>query len=480
MLEKIRKFAHNPIFKVIFGVLIIAFAISGLSGLALNSGSDNYIAKVGTKKITSNEIEKKFGQLLRSFGPSVLQLKEEQLQQLGISRDVVLKTIIQGSLVNEEVEDIGIVISEKSIKEQIKKTPVFYDESKQFSVKKFDAFLQKMDITEASLKKDIQRDLQNLMLASSVLNSAPKNLLVAEAVADAINAKRELEIIKIPANRATIIAEPSAEDLQKFYFENSAKFRSSETRDISIINIPKPADEDKTAYDKITKISDDLAGGATLDEVAEKHKLAIELRPNVGVDGSKLSQLVFNLKQKQVSTLSENEDGSYSIVQVDNIHASELPDIATVKPQVLALYKAEKTKIEAIKFAQDVLVEVKSGKSMQQVAADKQVTYVSSPLFSSDDNSYGQEFIMSVFNTPSGEIAGVIPAPDNGFLIAKVKKIVPSDITEHDIVDAMEKGQEVFQQEVFQQYMSYLENKHKIVIKEPKQEKQQAEPAKKS
>ena len=468
MLESIRKIAHKPAFKIVFAVLIIAFAASGISGLSMGFGGGSYEAKVGSVKITSEEIDARYKKILSSLGPQAAILDEAQLAQLGVSRKVVLNNVVKGTLVQEEVKDIGIVIGERSIIAQIKKMPIFYDEKGAFSVERFNLFLEKMNLTEASLKKDIQIDIQNLILAGSVLSNTPKNILVARAVSEAINSKRELEIIKIPASSMHLNTEPTKAELDKFYFESSELFKLPETRDVSVIKIAKPDAEDKAVFDKITKITDQLAGGANIAEVATAHALTIEQQPQVLAGSGKVSEVVFGLKESQTSQLTENEDGSYFIAHVNKINAASVPDIETVKDKVVALYKADKASSEAIKFAQNILVEAKSGKGLQKLAAEKNLTYTHVPQFSSDDETYGQEFVMTTFNTPAGEVTGVIPTSDNGYIFAKVLKIIPASATDAQVADAMEKGAEIFKQEIFQQYMKYLEGKHKIVIKEPK------------
>ena len=220
MLETIRKYAHNPVFKIIFGLLVLSFAISGISSMSF-SGKEDYVAKVGEKRITQADVEERYRQMLISYGPDVLQMKDEQLRALGISRDNVLKSLIQSALISEEVKDIGIAIGEESIKNQVSKMPVFADDKGKFSAEKFKLFLEKMQISEGRFTADMKTDIQNLILASAVMNNTPKNIFVARQIAGAVKVRRDLDLIEIPADHVKISTNPSDDELGKFYFENS-------------------------------------------------------------------------------------------------------------------------------------------------------------------------------------------------------------------------------------------------------------------
>ena len=466
MLEAIHKYAHYPVFKVIFGLLILAFAISGISGMKAlqGAGGNDYLAKVGSEKITAQTVDLRYTQMLRAMGPQVLQMKEDQLEGLGVSRNEVLKNLIQGALVRQEAEKIGIEVGEASIKKQISKMPVFANEKGMFDPQRFMTFLQKMNMTEHQLQSDMKNDLRNLILASAVMNNTPKNVYLAEEIAKAIKVTRDIEVIKIPASHVKIAATPSDEELNKFYFENSYKYQSAETRNISYINIPKPAENDKAAYDKITKLEDEIAGGSNLEEIATKLGLQVQKANNVQKSQIKLNQLAFATKQGQLSPATQNEDGSYVVLQVDEISEKKTPDIATVKPTVIADWRVKKQSDENIKFSQGIVAELKDGKDLAKLAAEKGLPYEKLNNFSSEDKRFGEEFILSVFNAGSGKITNSVPNSEGGYLIAKVNAVKENPVTADEINQALQQGAQIFQQELFSQYMKYLEKKYPVVI----------------
>lgn len=464
MLESIRKYSNNPVFKVLFGLIILAFAVSGIVGLKFG-GDEDYAAKVGSKKISRMDIEKRYQQMLSSLGPEAAQVSEEQLAAFGVSRSEILKNTLQSSLVAQEVDHVGIAVGENSVKAQIKKMPIFRDETGAFRPEKFQEYLQKINTTEASFTADMKDDLENLILVSSIMNNTPKNMFVAEEVAKAVKVTRDISVIKIPANHVKAAAAPTEEQLKSFYFENSFNYKLPEMREVSFIKFPKPAAEDKAGYEKINQIEDDIAGGSTLQEIATK--VGAKIEENKTVFNSQ--QLLFNkaayaTAEGKVSKLGQDEKGEYFVIQVNKIKEAAVPELAEVKEQVTKDWKAKKEKDENIIFSQSILAEVKDGKSMAEAAASKGLPFEKIANFSSEDQRFGEEFILSIFNTGAGSVTGSIPDGKGGYIIAKVDALNQQPITPKDVNDALAQGGKIFQQELFAQYMAYLEKKYPIKL----------------
>jgi hypothetical protein len=480
MLESIRKYANNIIFKILFGLLILAFAVSGIAGLTMGSFSDDYVAKIGSHKITQLEVDKRFNQLVTSLGPQAAGLTEEQLAGYGVSRQQVFQTLVQGAFVAQEVKDIGIEIGDESIEQQIARMPVFKDESGKFSQDRFKTFLSKMNFTEAEFKDDIRKDLQNLVLASSVLNNTPKNIFVAEEIARAVNVKRDIEIIKIPAGHIKVDVNPTDQELNDFYFENAARYQLPERRDITLVKIPKPKAEDKEGYNNIGKIEDEIAGGSTLAEISKKYNLeSAPIKNVVKGNNSKIIETIFATAKGKVSNLVEDNNGGFLIVQVDSVYESGLPDITGIKPAVIADYKAKKQLDENIRFAQNILAQL-PGQNFSQMAAQNGLAYEAIPGFTSEDKRFGDEFIATIFGTAAGQNTAAIPDGKGSYNIAKVTALHQVDVDAEQINTALKEGAPIFQQELFDQYLKYLQKKYPLKQKEPKQEKpaKLAKPAK--
>ena len=95
MLERIREGAQGPIVKVILGIIILAFALTGVNAY-LGGSTDTYVAKVNGEEITRadfdrayqaqrNEMESQYGEMfamLLADDAYVASLRQDVLEQL--------------------------------------------------------------------------------------------------------------------------------------------------------------------------------------------------------------------------------------------------------------------------------------------------------------------------------------------------------------------------------------------------------------
>jgi len=194
-------------------------------------------------------------------------------------------------------------------------------------------------------------------------------------------------------------------------------------------------------YDMANRIEDALAGGATLEETAERNQLRLERIQGVDATGRVaggaqapaipgLAQVLgtaFSQDQGTTSRLLESREGTYYAVRVDGITRSALPPLAEIRDQVAAAWKAEEQMRRAGDLARSLVGEIEGGKSLESVAATHGLnTATTQPLSRSPSGSPLPPSIHSrLFEMKSGGLT--LAESPGGWAIARLVEVQAAD-----------------------------------------------------
>ena len=125
MISTFRKFTKNKLagLLLIF-VIVIAFVFGGFGG-GFNSGNTNNIAKINKTNISTQD----FMDYLNQSGLSQQVIKDN------IDKNIIeelLSALVSTTLLNLEIKDLNLTITENSLIKKIKKNKRFQDENGKF------------------------------------------------------------------------------------------------------------------------------------------------------------------------------------------------------------------------------------------------------------------------------------------------------------------------------------------------------------
>ncbi|HEY1798903.1 MAG TPA: peptidyl-prolyl cis-trans isomerase [Stellaceae bacterium] len=251
MLQAIRTRAGGIVVKTLFGLLIISFGFWGLytrSSFFQDSQSPEAdLATVGNKTIH-------VGDLQQALQPALERLRQQlgtavdaaQVKQLGIL-DSLLEGLVDRALLDQEVDQLRLDVSDEVIRGAIAGNPAFRDAGGQFDRNLFQQVLTLNHLSEdqflARMRGDVPRtDILHAITAGLV---APR---------DEVNAiyryqaeTRTADIVALPLSQAAAVPAPSDDELQKFYEAHQDMFRAPEFRAFTLVSL--------TAADLAAKIT---------------------------------------------------------------------------------------------------------------------------------------------------------------------------------------------------------------------------------
>lgn len=127
MLEKIREGSQGPIVKVILGVIIVAFALTGVNAY-LGGSADVYVAKVNGAEISRAEFDRAYqnqrSRMQEQFGEMFDMLAADDAY-MGQLRAGALEELIEEKLAVEFAKDLGMQLSADALRDIIRTMPEF-------------------------------------------------------------------------------------------------------------------------------------------------------------------------------------------------------------------------------------------------------------------------------------------------------------------------------------------------------------------
>ena len=158
MLNKIRSFSKTFFAKILLVIIIIPFVFWGMGGV-FNSGNTNNIVKINNHTISTQD----FIDYLNSSN-----LDTDQIRQ-NIDNNILeeaLGILISKTLLQMEIKDLSMSISEISLAEKIKKNKNFLDNNNKFSRTKYEKFLLSNNLHVVDYeKKLLENELQKKLLS---------------------------------------------------------------------------------------------------------------------------------------------------------------------------------------------------------------------------------------------------------------------------------------------------------------------------
>lgn len=381
MLEALRRGAQTLVAKILFGLLVVSFAIWGVADVFRGWGRGS-LASVGGVAITAEDFNRSYqSELDRISRQSNQRISPEQGHALGLDRRV-LNQLVGGAAIEQHASRLGLAFSDKTIVDMVANDPEFKGPDGKFTREGFAGFLRQIGMSEQMfihLKR--QDELRTALIAAFVKGqTVPKPML--ETMYAYNNEKRAIEYLTIDAEKAVTVAEPDEAKLKERYEAGKASFMTPEYRKfealfLSVDDLKKgmeisdadiAADYEKTAESYNTpekrriqqiafkdKAAADAAkaaldGGKSFGDVAKDagakdNDVDLGMLSKSAMIDKKIADVAFSLEKDKVSDVVEGTFATV-LVRVTQIEPGVVRTLADVKDQVrdkLATARAKQT-----------------------------------------------------------------------------------------------------------------------------------------
>ena len=410
MIGSLRNFAKTKLAGVLVFIIIIPFVFWGM-GSMFNSGNSNNIAKINNTNVSTQD----FIDYLNSANIPRKTIQEKMNE--GIVEEL-LSTLISTTLLDLEVKDFDIIISEKTLTKKIKNNKSFLDENNVFQRTEYEKFLLSNNMTapgfEVALRdREKQKHLFDYIGAGSI---TPK-FLIDKNFKEQNN---KLTVKYFPLQTLYKSEDKiTKEELETFVEENKDQLKQ-EYIDFSYVLVnPKNLvglDEFNQAFfDKIDFIENEISKDVDFNSILSN----LELEPTSVKDFSlsntpkEIEDKIFNAKSEKTGLLENNND--YIFYNIDNV-VTKSPDLTN--EQSLSDMKKlvfEKNKFD---FNRKILEEI-NNKSFNQAKFDELGSEISESITLNsikDNKKFNINSVRVLYSLPVGSFTLINDDQNNIYL----------------------------------------------------------------
>lgn len=472
MLDSLRKAAGTWVAKLLLLLLVVSFAIWGISGQLLTGTGSSSVVTAGGTKVSLLDYRLAYDRQLQMISQQLGQrITREQAAMFGIDQQV-LTQLTAGAVLDEQARLIGLGVSRDKIAQLTAEDPAFRGAGGQFDRRQFEFVLNQVgmrpedyfrnreqvavrqQIVEAvsdglkapdtflravSLYQGENRTIEYVTLQKSIIGTvaAPADDVLAKWFEDnktryAAPEYRKIAYVKLEPEDIADAASISDEDVAKDYEANKKRYTTPETRTIEQLVF-----SDKAAADAA---AESIRGGSSFDSVVTAQgKTMADIQLGTfekdKVADAAVADAAFKLSLNEVSPVVDGAFGPV-LLRVTDIKPEVVKPLSEVGEQIrkdLALVEANTQLLNVHDSYEDARA---SGQTMEEAAAAAKLKVVT--VEAVDRNAQdpagtvlstipsSRELLQGAFETQPNVENPPLSLGSSGFVFYEVKEVTPA------------------------------------------------------
>lgn len=323
MLQILRSSVGGWVAKTFIGLLVLSFAVWGVSGAFVNGAAD-YVIQVGDTKVGLLDYRLTYDQRLNALSRQLgTRLSREQARAFQIEQTVISQ-LTSGAILDESARKMGLGLSEDELAKLIGNDPAFRDAAGTFSRSQLDFALQRIGMRE----EDYLRNRSAVSIRSQIVEGTSNGVEVPETFLKALsmfqNQKRQFDYVLI--NKDAIGDTPVAtdSDISAYYADNKNDYIAPEYRKLNVLKLEASDIADEDSLDNQAVKDEYEATKASFVDPEQR-----KIQQLVLTDSTKAKAIVERLKGGELfETILSEEGKSESDVELGVFKKSDLPDVA--------------------------------------------------------------------------------------------------------------------------------------------------------
>ena len=471
MLDSLRKAATTWVAKLLLGLLVVSFAVWGISG-QLFTGGGNDVLTAGRTSVSMLDFRLAYDRRVREISNRLgTRLTRQQAASLGVE-DQVLAELAAGAALDETARRIGLGVSQDRLAQLAASDPAFRGADGRFDRNQFEYILRQIGMSpQAYLANQEKAATRSQIVDAVAVGAAPSDFLLRN-VALYRGEDRTVEYVPLPRSLVEPIEPPQETELKSWFEEREGDYAAPEYRRIDYVkleaeDIADPSvisdEQVKTAYEQqkarytkperrtIEQLSfadgeaaaaarESLRAGTTFEDLVEREGRTLEdvrlgslSRAEIADDA--IAEAAFALAEGQVSDVVEGAFGPV-LLRVSETEPETITPLEEVRDEIrreLALEEASRLVIDTYDAYEDARA---GGATMQEAAEQLNLTVRTIEAVDSEglrpdgtavmDIPRVRELIQEAFQTEVGVENSPIAIGNNGFLFYEVSEMIPA------------------------------------------------------
>lgn len=472
MLDSLRSAAGTWVAKLLLLLLVLSFAVWGISGQITSGFGGNAVITAGETTVTPIEYrlayDRQLSVLSQRFGTRVTR---EQAVALGVDQQV-LSQLVAGAVLDEQARVMNLGVSKDRVAVLTAEDPAFHGPGGSFDRRQFEFVLRQIGMRP----EDYLRNREQVAIRQQIVEAISDGMSVPDTFLRAValyqGEDRTVEYLVLPPALVEPVEAPTDAQLGAYFEENKARYAAPEYRkidyvklepediaDTSVITDEQVAEDyqrtiaafttpERRTIDQIVFLNEDAAriaadrllGGATFEQMVQADGRSMEDVRLGTVEKSRvpdpaIADAAFGLAKDEVSGIVQGAFGP-AIVRVTEIIPETVKPLAEVQDQIrreLALAEASRVLLDVHDRYEDARA---AGSTMQEAASSLglTVTAVEQVSRAGQDPSgtvlrdipESAELLRLAFETDIDVENPPLSIGSNGFVYYEVRAITPA------------------------------------------------------
>ncbi len=242
MMDNLRAASNHVVLKVILGLIILSFVLTGV-GNYLIGGNGDYAAKVNGHEISRAELEQAFNsernRQQQMLGDQFSQLASNDgyIQQM---RQQALSQLVDQALLDQYISDLHLGINDEQVKQAIFNQKAFQTNGK-FDNAKYNGLITSMGFSADQYAEALRKQLLNQQLINAIANTDFMLKDETTKLTDLVSQQREIRQAVIDVNALAAKQTVTDDEIAQYYQQHQNSFMAPEQFRVSYIKMDAAA-----------------------------------------------------------------------------------------------------------------------------------------------------------------------------------------------------------------------------------------------
>lgn len=255
MMENLRTKANSPFIKILLGLIMLSFVLTGVMMGGLGGNSVNKAAEVNGQPISKEQLQQAFQQERQSLqeylGDKFSEVASNE-ESMNLLRRQALDNLINNELINQYANELNLSASDQQIEQSIFSMPIFQTDGR-FDSDKYREILSRYNINADSFAAQIRQDLTRAQLGKSFTGTDFALPSEVKAYAELFMQEREIRTATLSLADVQAKQTISEEELKAYYDANQNSFISPEKVKVSYVEMDAASMPEATVSDEEVK-----------------------------------------------------------------------------------------------------------------------------------------------------------------------------------------------------------------------------------
>lgn len=220
---------------IMFGFLILSFAIWGIEDVFRGGLQRNNVISVGSTQVSADtirnayqtELQQTIQRLRRAISP-------EQARALGLDAQVLSRLVTEASL-DEYAKRNGLAVSDQTVIDSVVNDPSFRGADGRFNRDNFLTLIRQNGFTEAGFLTAQKSGLSRLHIAEAVAGAVAPPTMMLEALVRYGSERRSASYLTLPASAVGAVTDPDDATLRAYFEARRSAYRAPEYRRANVL-----------------------------------------------------------------------------------------------------------------------------------------------------------------------------------------------------------------------------------------------------